>query len=78
MQIKQSDWFMGNETNTMGCKGNSYANTYGCNKFMNNYVGCAIGAHTGPGIIGIIFLNDESPYKKYLLRMHTICAKRVR
>lgn len=39
---------------------------YGCSKFMENYVGCAIGAHTGPGIIGIIFLNAVSPYKKYL------------
>lgn len=41
--------------------------TYGCNKFMDNYVGCAIGAHTGPGIIGIIFLNEPSPYKKYFV-----------
>jgi DegV family protein with EDD domain len=39
--------------------------TYGCTKFMENYVGCAIGAHTGPGIIGIIFLNETSPYQKY-------------
>lgn len=39
---------------------------YGCKHFVDNYVGCAIGAHTGPGIIGIIFLNEESPYKKYL------------
>lgn len=36
---------------------------YGCRHFIINYVGCAIGAHTGPGIIGIIFLNQESPYK---------------
>lgn len=39
--------------------------TYGCKHFLENYVGCAIGAHTGPGIIGITFLNEESPYKKY-------------
>lgn len=39
---------------------------YGCKLFMDNYVGCAIGAHTGPGIIGIIFLNETSPYQKYL------------
>ncbi|MGN0505035.1 MAG: DegV family protein [Lachnospiraceae bacterium] len=39
---------------------------YGCTKFEENYVGCAIGAHTGPGIIGITFLNEESPYKEYL------------
>jgi DegV family protein with EDD domain len=35
---------------------------YGCKHFIDNYVGCAIGAHTGPGIIGIIFLDDKSPY----------------
>ncbi len=40
--------------------------TYGCNRFMDNYIGCAIGAHTGPGIIGIIFLNETSPYQRYL------------
>lgn len=39
---------------------------YGCRKFEENYVGCAIGAHTGPGIIGITFLNEPSPYKEYL------------
>ncbi len=38
---------------------------YGCTEFIENYVGCAIGAHTGPGIIGITFLDAESPYKKY-------------
>lgn len=32
---------------------------YGCANFVENYVGCAIGAHTGPGIIGITFLNEE-------------------
>lgn len=36
---------------------------YGCRFFMENYVGCAIGAHTGPGIIGITFLNETSPYR---------------
>ncbi|MBO5198387.1 MAG: DegV family protein [Lachnospiraceae bacterium] len=40
-------------------------NRYGCKYFVENYVGCAIGAHTGPGIIGIVFLNEESPYRKY-------------
>ena len=40
---------------------------YGCENFIDNYVGCAIGAHTGPGIIGIIYLDEESPYKKYYL-----------
>ena len=30
-------------------------------------VGCAIGAHTGPGILGIVFLNDtREEYEKYL------------
>lgn len=35
---------------------------YGCKNFMESYVGCAIGAHTGPGIIGIIFQDAKSPY----------------
>lgn len=39
---------------------------YGCRKFQMNYVGCAIGAHTGPGVIGVVFLNEASPYAKYL------------
>lgn len=39
---------------------------YGCTKFLESYVGCAIGAHTGPGIIGITFLSAVSPYEKYL------------
>ncbi len=38
---------------------------YGCTHFVENYVGCAIGAHTGPGIIGVVCLNAESPYKEY-------------
>ncbi len=42
------------------------AEKYGCKQFIENYVGCAIGAHTGPGIIGITFLNEESPYKKFM------------
>lgn len=39
---------------------------YGCTNFLETYVGCAIGAHTGPGIIGITFLNSQSPYGDYL------------
>ncbi len=39
--------------------------TYGCKRFVENYIGCAIGAHTGPGIIGITFLDEASPYRKY-------------
>lgn len=35
---------------------------YGCTKFIENYVGCAIGAHTGPGIVAITFLNEADPY----------------
>lgn len=39
---------------------------YGDVTFLENYVGCAIGAHTGTGIIGIVFLAEESKYKKWL------------
>ncbi|MBE5962788.1 MAG: DegV family protein [Lachnospiraceae bacterium] len=35
---------------------------YGCHSFILSYVGCAIGAHTGPGILAITFLNEKSPY----------------
>lgn len=40
--------------------------TYGEVQFLENYVGCAIGAHTGTGIIGIVFLDEESKYKEWL------------
>jgi DegV family protein with EDD domain len=56
----------GDEASTMEEIKTQLKNTYGCRKFLDNYVGCAIGAHTGPGIIGIIFLNERSPYEKYL------------
>ena len=56
----------GDEASTMEEIKTQLKNTYGCSKFLDNYVGCAIGAHTGPGIIGIIFLNERSPYEKYL------------
>jgi DegV family protein with EDD domain len=56
----------GDEASTMEEIKTQLMDTYGCSKFLVNYVGCAIGAHTGPGIIGIIFLNERSPYEKYL------------
>lgn len=34
---------------------------------LETQVGCAIGAHTGPGILGIVFLNEtDERYEKYL------------
>ncbi|MBO5239390.1 MAG: DegV family protein [Lachnospiraceae bacterium] len=58
------------------CHGDDYATmkqteemikeTYGEVQFLENYVGCAIGAHTGTGIIGIVFLDEESKYKDWL------------
>jgi DegV family protein with EDD domain len=57
----------GDDAQTMKSVEEQLSNTYGCKRYMNNFVGCAIGAHTGPGIIGIIFLNEESPYKKYFV-----------
>lgn len=56
----------GDDRETMGYMRDQLRNSYGCSRFMDTYVGCAIGAHTGPGIIGIIFLNETSPYKRYL------------
>jgi len=36
-----------------------------CKERLVSTVGCAIGAHTGRGIIGICFLDCEDPYGKY-------------
>ncbi|MCF6464802.1 DegV family protein [Clostridium sp. Cult2] len=32
---------------------------YGCNDFIINIVGCAIGAHSGPGTLSVFFLNEK-------------------
>ncbi len=40
---------------------------YGIKEFVEERVGCAIGAHTGPGILGITFLNETNDqYDAYL------------
>ena len=40
---------------------------YHCKNIIESQVGCAIGAHTGPGIIGIVFLSaSEEKYAEYL------------
>lgn len=57
----------GDEAVTMENMKKELLQTYSCSKFLDNYVGCAIGAHTGPGIIGIVFLNERSPYEKYFI-----------
>jgi len=56
----------GDDANTMEQVKDQLTSIYGCKNFMDNYVGCAIGAHTGPGIIGIIFLDEVSPYLNYI------------
>lgn len=38
---------------------------YGVKTVLKGFLGCAIGAHTGPGLIGICFLSAESPYRHY-------------
>ena len=55
----------GDDAETMEAVKEMLKDTYRCRHFIDNYVGCAIGAHTGPGIIGIVFLDEESPYKHY-------------
>ncbi len=57
----------GDDAETMRAVEDQLTKTFGCKKFIHNYVGCAIGAHTGPGIIGIVFQNEASPYQKYLV-----------
>lgn len=56
----------GDDLQTMEMIKEQIKSIYGCSNFMDNYVGCAIGAHTGPGIIGIIFMSEASPYQSYL------------
>lgn len=56
----------GDDVQTMEAMKLQLAKAYESKYFMENYVGCAIGAHTGPGIIGITFLNEASPYDKYI------------
>lgn len=36
------------------------ANKYGTKDFILNYVGCAIGAHSGPGTLSVFFLNKQN------------------
>lgn len=46
---------------------NMLTEKYNCRGIIRSWVGCAIGAHTGPGIIGIVFLNaSEEKYAEYL------------
>lgn len=33
-------------------------NKFGCKDFVINSIGCAIGAHSGPGTLAVFFLND--------------------
>jgi len=56
----------GDDAKTMEQVKEQLTSIYGCKNFMDNFVGCAIGAHTGPGIIGIIFLDEVSPYLNYI------------
>lgn len=32
---------------------------FGCNNFIINVIGCAIGAHSGPGTLSVFFLNEK-------------------
>jgi DegV family protein with EDD domain len=57
----------GDDAQTMEFVKEQLSTVYGCRFYMDNFVGCAIGAHTGPGIIGIIFLNETSPYEKFFM-----------
>ncbi len=55
----------GDDKESMNLVKDMLTEKYGCKHFIDSYVGCAIGAHTGPGIIGIIFLNEKSPYIEF-------------
>ncbi len=32
---------------------------FGCTDFLINIIGCAIGAHSGPGTLSVFFLNEK-------------------
>lgn len=34
---------------------------FGCKDFVVNIIGCAIGAHSGPGTLSVFFLNEKPP-----------------
>ncbi len=40
----------------------------GCESFFVSYVGCTIGAHSGPGTLAVFFLDCDSPYEKYFVK----------
>lgn len=48
---------------------NMLKDRYGIEHIVDNYVGCAIGAHTGPGIIGITFM--DVPYVGERQHLHS-------
>lgn len=57
----------GNDPATCDKVCNMLTEKYNCSGIIRSWVGCAIGAHTGPGIIGIVFLNaSEEKYAEYL------------
>jgi DegV family protein with EDD domain len=39
---------------------------YGIKKCVKGFLGCAIGAHTGPGMMGAVCLDAPSPAQKYI------------
>ena len=57
----------GNDPKTCEQVGEVLMEKYHCRGIIKSWVGCAIGAHTGPGIIGIVFLSaSEEKYAEYL------------
>ena len=57
----------GNDPETCDRVAQMLTERYHCRGIIKSWVGCAIGAHTGPGIIGIVFLNaSEQKYAEYL------------
>ncbi len=57
----------GNDPETCDKVADMLTEKYHCKGIIKSWVGCAIGAHTGPGIIGIVFLSaGEEKYAEYL------------
>lgn len=57
----------GNDKETCDKVSDMLEEQYHCRGIIKSQIGCAIGAHTGPGVIGIVFLSaSEEKYAKYL------------